>query len=57
VPCSLMAGGATVSVSCTVQSAVHAIVEFPPYVQVVSVALMHNGQVFVLDEVETGASV
>ena len=42
-PCSLMAG-ATVSVSCAVQSALHAFVEIPPHIQVVSAALVHTAK-------------
>jgi hypothetical protein len=56
LPCSLLSSGLTVSVSCAILSAVEASVELFPNVQVVAAALTHDGQVFVLDEIETSDS-
>ena len=53
LPCSLLVSGATVSVSCIIQSAVEAVVEFLPHVQVAAAAFLHDGQVFVLEEVQS----
>jgi hypothetical protein len=52
IPCSLLAGGITVSVTCTIRSTVQAYVEFLPNVQVTSAALMHDHRVFVMEEVQ-----
>jgi hypothetical protein len=56
LPCSLLSSGLTVSVSCAILSAVEASVELFPNVQVVAAALTHDGQVFVLDEIEPSDS-
>lgn len=56
LPCSLLSSGLTVSVSCAILSAVEASVELFPNIHVVAAALTHDGQVFVLDEIETSDS-
>jgi hypothetical protein len=57
MPCSLLADGVTVSVTCVVVSAVQAHVEMHPNVKVGSAALMHGSQVFVMEEVQTSDAV
>ena len=56
LPCSLLMGGVTVSVSCSILSAAQATVDIVPNSQFVSVALTHDGRVFLLEEIHTGAA-
>ena len=57
IPCSLLAGGVTVSVTCAVISAVQAHVTMHPNAQVGSAALIHGSQVFVMEELQTSDAV
>jgi hypothetical protein len=56
LPCSLLMGGVTVSVSCSILSAVQASIDILPNSQYVSPSLTHDGKVFVLEEIQTSAA-
>jgi hypothetical protein len=49
LPCQLLANGVPVSMSCSILNALEASVVFLSNIQLTSVALTHNGQVFVLE--------